>query len=74
MPSAHRGKRIACTVRLPFDEYREVVLRAQKRRWSISDYIGYCVEREIIGRPVEARTPTGADPALFRNFDDSQDA
>lgn len=35
------------TVRLPVDEYREVALRARARGWSLSDYIGWCVVKEL---------------------------
>ena len=44
-----RGKRIPCTTRLSYDEYREVVKRAKARGWSISDYLAYCARREILG-------------------------
>jgi hypothetical protein len=50
VPMPSKGKRIALTVRLPFDEYREVSVRARGRGWSLSDYVGFCVAREIGGR------------------------
>lgn len=47
----HRGRRVQATVRLPFDEYREVAVRARARGWSMSDYIGWCVARQLGNRP-----------------------
>jgi hypothetical protein len=38
------------TVRLPYDLYREVSRRAETRGWSISDYVAYCVGREVLGK------------------------
>ena len=46
MPRRARGPRIALTIRLPFDLYREVGLRAEARNWSMSDFVAYCVERD----------------------------
>jgi hypothetical protein len=43
----HRGSRLQITVRLPVDEYREVAVRARARGWSLSDYIGWCVVKEL---------------------------
>lgn len=73
MPNVSRGPRIAITVRLPFDEYREVARRARNRRWSMSDYVGYCISRELRGRPQIEKVnkdvvTTPADLALMREF------
>ena len=38
------------TVRLPYDEYREVASRARRRGWSMSDYVGWCVAKELTGK------------------------
>lgn len=46
----HRGTRIQVTVRLPYDEYREVASRARRRGWSMSDYVGWCVAKELTGK------------------------
>lgn len=74
MPTPYRGQRVPITVRLPVDEYREVCIRAKKRRWSLSDYIGYCVEREIIGRgQADTRTLPKGDEALFRQYEEEPD-
>ena len=43
----NKGPRIATTVRLPFDHYREAILRAKARNWSMSDYVGWCVAKEV---------------------------
>lgn len=50
MPMQHRGTRIQMTVRLPYDEYREVAARARRRGWSMSDYVGWCVGKELTGK------------------------
>jgi len=50
VPRRHRGNRIAITIRLPFDLYREVSIRARARNWSMSDYIGFCVAKELSGQ------------------------
>ena len=50
MPRRHRGNRIGLTIRLPFDLYREVAIRARARNWSMSDYVGYCVAKELSGQ------------------------
>lgn len=50
MPRRHRGNRIGLTIRLPFDLYREVAIRARARNWSLSDYVGYCVAKELSGK------------------------
>jgi hypothetical protein len=42
-----KGPRVALTVRLPYDEYREAVRRAKAREWTLTHYIGYCVAREL---------------------------
>lgn len=39
--------RVAITVRLPYDQYREVVARAQGREWSIAHYVSHCIGREL---------------------------
>jgi len=82
----HRGARIQMTVRLPPDEYREVSIRARGRGWSMSDYVGWCVAKEL--RPNNARLqrdPLGLERAhpplspppgnrsphtVFRDFDE----
>lgn len=45
MPS--RGRRIRVTARLPYDEFREASIRQQRLGWSMSDFIAYCVRREL---------------------------
>ena len=47
MPRAYKGPRKEITVRLALDDYREAAVRARARNWSMSDYIGYCVAREL---------------------------
>lgn len=49
VPRRHRGNRIPITIRLPFDLYREVSIRARARNWSMSDFIGFCVAKELSG-------------------------
>ena len=62
MPRQNRGARIALTIRLPFDVYREVSVRAKARNWSMSDYVAWCVAKEISGKYVPSRvgTPTNS--------------
>jgi hypothetical protein len=50
MSMMHRGKRQQLTVRLPYDEYREVAIRARARGWSMSDYAGWCIAKELSGK------------------------
>jgi hypothetical protein len=47
MPMPARGKRIRVTARLPPDDFREAATRAKNRGWSMSDFIGFCVAREV---------------------------
>lgn len=54
MGMPHRGRRVQATVRLAFDDYREVAVRARARGWSMSDYIAYCVSKELL--PSSGRT------------------
>lgn len=65
MPMAHRGPRMPLTVRLPFDLYKEVAIRARARNWSLSDYVTYCVARELgtVMRRVD-QTPPRSGPTL----------
>jgi hypothetical protein len=58
VPRRHRGNRIPITIRLPFDLYREVSIRARARNWSMSDYIGWCVAKELSGKYVRTQTVT----------------
>lgn len=39
--------KVAVTLRLPYDQYREVAERARKREWSINHYVSHCIAREI---------------------------
>jgi hypothetical protein len=68
----NKGPRVALTVRLPFDEYRECAIRAKARNWSMSDYIGYCVTRELTPGKRKAKA-AGAPPAnvTLREFSDA---
>lgn len=50
MPQRHKGNRVALTIRLPFDLYREVAIRARGRNWSMSDYVSFCVAKELSGK------------------------
>ena len=45
MPS--KGHRVATTIRLPYDDYRDAVARARARGWSLSQYIAYAVGRDL---------------------------
>jgi len=58
MPRRNRGQRIALTIRLPYDVYREVATRARGRNWSMSDYVAWCVAKEISGKYAPQRVTT----------------
>lgn len=70
MPMPHRGQRVALTIRLPYDEYREVAVRAKGRGWSMSDYIGYCVGREVKSKAHKQRVTEGQSLHVDRVFRD----
>lgn len=61
MPQPYRGRRVKLTVRLPYDVFEEAALRADARRWDMSAYIAWCVEREQnpIGVAAKARRDPG---------------
>lgn len=59
VPRRARGNRIALTIRLPYDLYREVAVRAKARNWSMSDYVAFCVARELSGKYRPANRPPG---------------
>lgn len=71
MPQPSRGPRLRVTARLPVDVFREAALRASQRGWSMSDYISFCVSREIQGQKKPSRVATGT-PAYVTlpDFDD----
>jgi hypothetical protein len=47
MPQPYKGRRIALTVRLPFDIYTEAAREAKHRQWSISHFVAYAVAAEV---------------------------
>jgi len=51
--------KIAVTIRLPYDTYKEVVHRARKREWSMNHYVAHCIESELVGsrKPDRRRVP-----------------
>ena len=62
---------MATTVRLPLDDYRECAVRAAARNWSMSDYIGYCVARELDPKKRNAKVTNRLSPnSTVRVFDD----
>ena len=61
VPMPARGPRLAATTRLHYDDYREMTVRAKARGWSISDYIAWCVARELRGD-----RPHGKEPPRHR--------
>ena len=79
-----RGPRQRVTVRLPYDEYREAAVRARQRGWSFSDYVGYCVAKELgvargsrrgTGGGTRSHHPLSPHTArVIRDFDESADA
>ena len=67
----NKGKRVALTVRLPFDEYREVAVRARGRNWSLSDYVGFCVRRELDPKTRKSANVSVNEYATMRETDDA---
>jgi len=57
-----RGRRIAVTVRLPFDLYREVASRADFKGWSMSDYVNWCIAKEVSSKYTSVREQSQASP------------
>lgn len=47
------------TVRLAYDDYREVALRARARGWSINDFIAWCVAKQVSPKGVSRHNPLG---------------
>jgi len=60
----NKGPRIATTVRLPFDHYREAAQRAKGRNWSLSDYVGWCVAKEVDPKNTRDRATGGSKEYL----------
>lgn len=69
VPQRSKGRRIALTIRLPYDEYREVAVRALQRNWSLSDYVGFCVLRELKGAHKVKEKVGAAKASLARGLD-----
>jgi hypothetical protein len=72
VPQRYRGNRIALTIRLPYDLYREVAIRAGARNWSLSDYVTWCVARELSGKFRSHNPDLKAPPGVMnevRNLD-----
>jgi len=47
MPMPSKGRRTRATVRLPYDVAAAAAIKAKARRWSMSEYIAFCVERAL---------------------------
>lgn len=60
VPMPKKGVRARVTVRVPIDDFREAATRARSRRWSMSEYVAYCIEREI--RPTPNRGTNNRSP------------
>lgn len=60
MPQPYKGRRVKMTIRLPAGVHAEAAARAAARRWDMSTYIGYCVERTI--NPAGVRAAERRDP------------
>lgn len=60
MPQNYKGRRIKCTTRLPYDVAMSAAKNAASRRWSMSEYIAWCVERMLSSRPPN-RSPEPPD-------------
>lgn len=62
MPQPYRGRRVKMTIRLPADVYDEAAARAAARRWNMSTYVGWCVEKAH--NPIGVAHQERRDPAL----------
>jgi hypothetical protein len=74
MPMPARGKRIRVTARLPPDDFREAATRARNRGWSMSDYVAYCVAREVGSRRAKqhvSKTPLRYPTGVLEHEDDN---
>jgi hypothetical protein len=47
MPQLGKGRRVAITARLPFDLAGQAAVKAKEKRWSMNQYVNYCVERTL---------------------------
>lgn len=54
MPAMYRGARQSFTVRLNTTLAGRVIAAARQRRWSVSDYIAWCIEEQMVREPVGA--------------------
>jgi len=62
MPQPYKGRRIKMTIRLPYDVHAEASARATARRWSLGEYIAWCVENTI--NPARVRAAERPDPTI----------
>ncbi|HET6896882.1 MAG TPA: hypothetical protein VFK70_00975 [Vicinamibacteria bacterium] len=62
MPQPYKGRRVKMTIRLPYDVHEEAASRAAARRWNLSQYVGWCVERQI--NPIGVAAGERRDPDL----------
>jgi len=67
MAMPYKGQRVALTIRLPIDDYREVAIRAKARGWSMSDYVNYCVG---VTTGTRKNTRVGENPVRTRELVD----
>lgn len=51
MTVPHRGRRFGITVRLGYDDYREVAVRSKRQRWSMNEWVTWLIQREIKRNP-----------------------
>jgi hypothetical protein len=73
MPMTPRGPRLRLTVRLPYDEAKEVFRRARARNWSVSDYVAFCIAREIGVKTARERGGHHVSPYAAQNMRSEDD-
>jgi len=47
MTQSYLGRRVVLTSRVPFDVGRRAAVAATAKRWSMSEYVCWCVERAL---------------------------
>jgi hypothetical protein len=47
MPRSAQHGKLRATVYLPFEVYREAAIRAERRGWSLSQYLTWCAAQQV---------------------------
>jgi predicted HicB family RNase H-like nuclease len=57
MPQPYKGYRQRVTARLPFDVAAKAAEQAALKRWSMSQYVAWCVEAQLNRPPTRNTLP-----------------